>query len=58
MAMDRFVIELIANSLYEEELGKRLGLNPHSEYGRKKLNEYLELSKIMNQWIAFIKTVL
>ena len=27
MAIDRFVIELIANSLYEEELGKRLGLN-------------------------------
>ena len=40
--MDRFVIAMIANSLYEEELGKRLGINPHSEYGRKRLNEYLE----------------
>ena len=40
--MDRFVIAMIANSLYEEELGKRLGVNPHSEYGRKRLNEYLE----------------
>ena len=42
MAMDRFVIAMIAETMYKEDLAKRLGLNPNSEYGRKKLNEYLE----------------
>lgn len=42
MANDRFVIAMIAGTMYEEELAKRLGINPHSEYGRKRLNEYLE----------------
>ena len=52
MAIDRFVIELIADSLYEEELGKRLGLNPYSEYGRKKLSEYLEEKRKDDEYIA------
>ena len=42
MAIDRFVIAMIAETMYKEDLAKRLGLNPNSEYGRKKLNEYLE----------------
>lgn len=42
MAMDRFVIALRAQAKYEDELGKKLGINPYSEYGRKKLNEYLD----------------
>lgn len=45
MAMDRFVIALIANTMYEEELAKRLGINTHSEYGRKRLNEYLKAER-------------
>ena len=42
MAINRFVIALQARTLYEEELAKKLGVNPHSEYGRKILNEYLK----------------
>ena len=42
MAMDNFVIAMIAETMYKEDLANRLGLNPNSEYGRKKLNEYLE----------------
>ena len=42
MANDRFVIAMIAGTMYEEELAKKLGINPHSGYGRKRLNEYLE----------------
>ena len=40
--MDRFAVSLTANMLYREELGKKLGLNPNSEYGRKQLNRYIE----------------
>ena len=53
--MDRFVIAMIANSLYEEELGKRLGINPHSEYGRKRLNEYLEEERKSDELSAKIR---
>ena len=42
MATDRFVIALVAQSMYEEEVAKRLGINPHSEYGRNRLNRYME----------------
>lgn len=42
MATDRFVNALVAQSMYEEEVAKRLGINPHSEYGRNRLNRYME----------------
>ena len=42
MSMDRFAVSLTANMLYREELGKKLGINPNSEYGRKKINQYME----------------
>lgn len=42
MATDRFVNALVAQRMYEEEVAKRLGINPHSEYGRKRLNRYME----------------
>ena len=42
MSNNRFVNALIAQTMYEEELAKKLGINPHSEYGRKRLNQYLE----------------
>ena len=41
MSSDRFVLAIIARTIYEEELAKKLGINPHLAYGRKKLNEYL-----------------
>ena len=42
MALNCFVIALRAQIKYEEELGRKLGINPYSEYGRQKLNEYLD----------------
>lgn len=42
MKINRILIALQAKTMYEEELAKKLGVDPHSEYGRKVLNEYLE----------------
>ena len=41
MEMDRFEILSIADILYRNDLVKKLGLDPSSEYGIKILNEFL-----------------
>ena len=37
-----FVIYLIAVDLYEDEIAKKMGINLHSEYGLKQMQEYRE----------------
>lgn len=35
-----FTIYLIAVDLYEDEIAKKMGINLHSEYGMKQMQEY------------------
>lgn len=42
MPIDCFVIALKAGILYEEEVAKRLGIDPYSEYGAQQLRNYLD----------------
>ena len=42
MEKDNFVNIFVAQCLYEKEFAEKLGFDLNSDYGRKKLNEYLE----------------
>ena len=45
METNRLINIFIAQNMYEEEIAKKLRIDPHTEYGRKRLNEYLEQEK-------------
>lgn len=45
METNRLINIFVAQNMYEEEIAKKIGIDPHTEYGRKRLNEYLEREK-------------
>lgn len=45
MGINSFINILVAQNMYEKEIARKLEINLHTEYGRKRLNEYLEQEK-------------
>jgi len=54
MVNDKIIIGINARRMYHEELGKKLGINIDTEYGRRKLNEYLEEQRKSDEYSASI----
>lgn len=55
MENDRFAIALIADAKYRKELAERLGINPSTEYGIRKLNEYLDEERKSDELRASVR---